>query len=139
MFSIAEKKKIAEAVEKVLLELRHPEMPETRANFRLHVNGKEDRSFADILPNWTFEAIPPKANPWNEVAREVLAKPCPSCKEHEAVEMELAVELLQTECYGFEVACTGNGFNCKECPKVKACVEDKLAQARRRSATGGKG
>ena len=117
MFSIAEKKKIAEAVEKVLLELRHPEMPETRANFRLHVNGKEDWSFADILPNWTFEAIPPKANPWNEVAREVLAKPCPSCAEHEAVEIELALMVQE--------ALERGGFPCD--PK---CIIIAIAQHR---------
>ena len=128
MFSIAEKKKIAEAVEKVLLELRHPEMPETRANFRLHVNGKEDWSFADILPNWTFEAIPPKANPWNEVAREVLAKPCPSCKEHEKVEGVLAAAII---------AATGKDVTVEKVIEMARQVNNELEA--RRSASGGKG
>jgi len=65
--------------------------------------------------------------------------PCPSCKEHlaalaqkEDVIRELAIELMQTECYGFEVACSGNGFNCAECPKVAFCVKEKTDEAERR-------
>ena len=73
MFSIEEKKQIAAAVEKVLLDLRHPEMPTEKPVFHLHVDGKESWSWADIKPNWTFdgkEAQP--LNPWNEIARDVL-------------------------------------------------------------------
>lgn len=55
MFSMAEKKKIAAAVEKVLLEIAHPEMPAERPSFKLHVEGKEDWSWADIEPNWKYE------------------------------------------------------------------------------------
>lgn len=55
MFSMKEKQYIASVVEKVLLELKHPEMPTEKPVFSLHVDGKEDWSWADIKPNWTFD------------------------------------------------------------------------------------
>ena len=55
MFSMAEKRKIAEAVEKVLLEIGHHEMPTECPKFKLHVDGKESWSWADIEPNWKYE------------------------------------------------------------------------------------
>jgi hypothetical protein len=71
MFSVAEKKHIAEVLEKTILELKHPEMPTERPCFQLHISGKESWSWADIAPNWTFdEKNKPGVNPWNEVARE---------------------------------------------------------------------
>ena len=76
MFSVEEKKKISAAVEKVIMDLKHPEMPTEKPKFLLHVDGKESWSFADIKPNWTYEEgeETPKANPWNEVARDVMEK-----------------------------------------------------------------
>lgn len=75
MFSVDEKRKIAEAVEKVLLDLDHPEMPKEKPLFSLHVDGKESWSWADIKPNWIYDVNnPPGINPWNEVAREKMAQ-----------------------------------------------------------------
>jgi hypothetical protein len=54
MFSMSEKKHIAEEIEKILLGLNHPEMPKERPVFSLHVDGKESYSWADIKPNWTY-------------------------------------------------------------------------------------
>lgn len=72
MFSVAEKKKIAGAIEKVLLELNHPEMPKEKPNFTLAVEGKESWSWAEISPNWKFDDTnPPSVNPWNEKSRKV--------------------------------------------------------------------
>jgi len=51
MFSTEEKQKIAREVEKILLSFNHPEMPKEKPNFKLHVDGKEDWSWADIEPN----------------------------------------------------------------------------------------
>jgi len=51
MFSTEEKQKIADVVEMVLLSFNHPEMPKEKPNFKLHVDGKEDWSWADIVPN----------------------------------------------------------------------------------------
>ena len=54
MFSMQEKKHIAEEIEKLLLKLNHPEMPKEKPIFHLHIYGKESWSWADIKPNWTF-------------------------------------------------------------------------------------
>jgi len=75
VFSTAEKKKIADAIERLLLDLNHPEMPKSRPAFKLHVAGKEGWSWADIEPNWKYdESNLPTSNPWNEVAREKMSK-----------------------------------------------------------------
>jgi len=70
MYSKAEKIKIAEAVEKVLLSFDHPEMPKERAVFKLHVEGKESWSWADIEPNWVYKHKSPSVNPWNEKEKQ---------------------------------------------------------------------
>ena len=71
MFSVEEKRKIAKAIEKLLLELNHPEMPKEKPKFKLHVDGKEGWSWADIEPNWVFdESKPMGVNPFNEIPRE---------------------------------------------------------------------
>jgi hypothetical protein len=67
MFSVAQKRHIAETVEKALLELKHPEMPTEKPRFHLHVDGAESWSWADIEPNWTFDDNhAPGVNPFNE-------------------------------------------------------------------------
>ena len=74
MFSIKEKQFIASQVEKLLLGLKHPEMPKEKPKFFLRVEGKEDWSWAEIKPNWTFGIDnPPEVNLFNEVARDVLS------------------------------------------------------------------
>ena len=72
MFSIKEKQFIALQVEKLLLSLKHPEMPTEKPMFTLKVEGKETWSWAEIKPNWTFGIDnPPDINPFNEVARSL--------------------------------------------------------------------
>ena len=73
MFSVAEKRKIAEVIEKTLLELKHPEMPTEKPRFKIHIDGKEAWSFADIEPNWVFDdgVKPMGVNPFNEESREI--------------------------------------------------------------------
>lgn len=73
MFSVAQKRHISEAVEKALLELHHPEMPTQKPSFKLHVDGKESWSWAEIQPNWTYDdKNKPGVNPWNEkVAKDM--------------------------------------------------------------------
>lgn len=44
MFSVAEKQYLAAEIEKLLLGLRHPEMPKERPVFRLYVSGAESSS-----------------------------------------------------------------------------------------------
>lgn len=72
MFSIKEKQKIAEAIEKVLLEINHPEMPKKNPKFNLHVDGEESWSWADIEPNWMYEDKQVTTTHWNENAREYM-------------------------------------------------------------------
>ncbi len=73
MFSIEEKQYMAGQIEKLLLELNHPEMPKEKPVFTLRVEGKEDWSWAEIKPNWTFGINNhPKLNPFNEIARDIL-------------------------------------------------------------------
>lgn len=66
MFSAEEKRKISGEIEKLLLSINHPEMPTEKPSFRLHVDGKEHWSWADIDPNWKYEDKAPSVNPWNE-------------------------------------------------------------------------
>ena len=51
MFSVKQKRKIAEAVQKILRDTEHMELPDTEIQFLLHVRGKEGWSYADILNN----------------------------------------------------------------------------------------
>ena len=73
MFSMKEKQFVAGQIEKLLLSLKHPEMPKEKPMFTLRIEGKEDWSWAEIKPNWTFGVDnPPNVNPFNEVARDIL-------------------------------------------------------------------
>ena len=74
MFSQSEKQKIASEIEKLLLSFNHPEMPNAKPMFKIHIDGKESWSWADIEPNWVYEAkgSPKNPNKWNEIAREVI-------------------------------------------------------------------
>jgi len=68
-----EKQFVAGQIEKLLLSLKHPEMPKEKPMFTLRIEGKEDWSWAEIKPNWTFGVDnPPNVNPFNEVARDIL-------------------------------------------------------------------
>jgi len=51
MFSPELKNQIAEAVEQILLETNHPELPDREINFLLHVDGAENWSWANIRNN----------------------------------------------------------------------------------------
>lgn len=70
MFSVQEKQKLAKIVEDAIRELNHPEMDNDNILFVLSVQGKEPWSYANIHPNSVAPQGP--ANPWNEVARDVL-------------------------------------------------------------------
>jgi hypothetical protein len=75
MFSKAQKQAIAAAVEKVLLDLNHPEMPTEHPEFHLYVSGKESWSWADIEPNWHYNDLnKPGVNPFNETVAEQINK-----------------------------------------------------------------
>ena len=66
MFSIAQKRQISDAVQKILRDTNHPELPkEGEIKFHLYVDGAEPWSWADILNNCAVNN--PTANPWNEL------------------------------------------------------------------------
>ena len=75
MFSVAQKRFIASEVEKVLLNLEHPEMPTEKPEFHLRIEGKDRWSWAEIVPNWKFtDVCKPSVNPHNEAQEENCKK-----------------------------------------------------------------
>ena len=64
MFSVNQKRQIADAVQQILRETNHPELPTGEISFHLHVDGAENWSWADIKNNGAVQQ--PSVNPWNE-------------------------------------------------------------------------
>ena len=64
MFSVRQKREIADKVQAVLRETNHPELPDGEIKFLLHVEGAELWSWADIKNNG--RVTDPGINPWNE-------------------------------------------------------------------------
>lgn len=65
MFSLNQKRQISDAVQRILRETNHPELPIGEIQFHLHVNGDADWSWADIKNNGAVTQ--PTINPWNEL------------------------------------------------------------------------
>jgi len=65
MFSLREKRWIAEQVEKILRSTGHPELDLSNIKFQLHVEGAKEWSWADIRNN--SDVPNPGVNPWNEL------------------------------------------------------------------------
>jgi hypothetical protein len=51
MFSVRQKRHIADQIQRLLRETGHPELPAGEINFHLHVDGAENWSWADIKNN----------------------------------------------------------------------------------------
>lgn len=64
MFSVEQKRQISEAVQKVLRDTRHPELPEGEIQFILHVYGAQSWSWVDIRNNGAITNL--SVNPWNK-------------------------------------------------------------------------
>ncbi len=64
MFSIRQKREIADAVQTILRNTNHPELPAEEIKFLLCVEGAESWSYAEIKNNGSV--IQPDINPWNE-------------------------------------------------------------------------
>jgi len=64
MFSVQQKREIADAVQQILRATNHPELPQGEISFHLHVDGAEAWSWADIRNNGAV--VTPDVNPWNE-------------------------------------------------------------------------
>ena len=64
MFSVKQKREIADKVQTILRETGHPELPEGEIPFLLHVGGASPISWADIRNNGAVKN--PGVNPHNE-------------------------------------------------------------------------
>lgn len=64
MFSVAQKREIADKVQKILRETNHPELPKGEIEFELRVKGEQAWSWANIQNN--SDVPSPTVNPWNE-------------------------------------------------------------------------
>jgi hypothetical protein len=64
MFSVKQKRQIADAVQQILRETNHPELPTGEISFHLHVDGAENWSWANIKNNGAVTTL--GVNPWNE-------------------------------------------------------------------------
>jgi hypothetical protein len=64
MFSVQQKRDIANKVQEILRATNHPELPAGEIPFTLHVVGAETWSWAIIQNNGAV--LNPGVNPWNE-------------------------------------------------------------------------
>jgi len=64
MFSLKQKRDIADKIQNILRETEHPELPSGEIQFSIHVSGEEAWSWADIRNNGAVTN--PGVNPWNE-------------------------------------------------------------------------
>jgi len=64
MFSVRQKREIADKVQTILRETNHPELPTGEIEFNLRVLGATPMSWADIKNNGAMQN--PSVNPWNE-------------------------------------------------------------------------
>lgn len=65
MFSLQQKRQIADQVQRILQATNHPELPSGEISFELHVDGAEGWSWADIKNNGAVTK--PSVNLWNEL------------------------------------------------------------------------
>ena len=91
MFSVKQKRTISDAVQKVLRDTNHPELPEGEIRFNLNVEGEGFVSWANIQNN---EAVSnPSVNPWNERQAELTNRPSENCTPSPSREQRLLVAL----------------------------------------------
>ncbi len=71
-------------------------MPKEKPKFKLHVDGKEGWSWADIEPNWVYiEDDKPTTASWNENSRELMIGE--EAKRVQLLEKALKETLLELE------------------------------------------
>jgi hypothetical protein len=68
MFSVKQKRDIADAIQKILRDTGHPELPKGEIQFRIHIDGAQGWSWADISNNGAVTN--PGINRWNEEQAE---------------------------------------------------------------------
>lgn len=65
MFSVNQKRKISEEIQKILRDTGHPELPESEIQFEIRIAGAESWSWACIKNNGAVTN--PGVNLWNEL------------------------------------------------------------------------
>jgi hypothetical protein len=73
MFSIRQKREIADKVQAILRATNHQELPDGEIQFSLHVDGEEPWSYADIHNNGAV--IDPGVNLHNELTDAMMMEP----------------------------------------------------------------
>jgi hypothetical protein len=73
MFSVRQKREIADAVQRILRDTNHSELPAGEIQFQLHVDGAESWSWADIRNNGAVNQ--PGVNLWNESQDPLTTQP----------------------------------------------------------------
>lgn len=68
MFSVRQKREIADSIQKILRATNHPELPEGEIPFIISVFGATDMSWAEIQNNGAV--TDPSVNPHNEAQDE---------------------------------------------------------------------
>ena len=71
MFSVSQKRDIADAIQKILRATNHPELPDGDAEirFNIHIDGADSWSWADIQNNGAVGN--PGVNPHNELMASI--------------------------------------------------------------------
>lgn len=64
MFSVRQKREIAEKIQKILRETNHPELPGGEIQFWIRIEGETKDSWAEIRNNGAI--VNPSVNSWNE-------------------------------------------------------------------------
>lgn len=64
MFSVTQKRAIADGIQKLLRDTEHPELPDGEIEFSIRVKGEQSWSWADIQNNGAVSV--PSVNPHNE-------------------------------------------------------------------------
>ena len=65
MFSVKQKREIADKIQKILRDTNHPKLPKEEIEFFIHVKGSCEGSWADIHNNKAVSD--PSINLWNEL------------------------------------------------------------------------
>jgi hypothetical protein len=65
MFSVRQKREIAEKIQQILRETEHPELPVGEIQFQIHIAGVAPCGWAVIQNNGAIAT--PQVNPWNEL------------------------------------------------------------------------
>ncbi len=75
MFSVSQKQFIAQEIERTIRSLHHPEMDDRNIRFKIHIDGRDSWSFADITDNKTATENGMSVTPFNEAMATLMRDP----------------------------------------------------------------